>query len=122
MIRPLIYVAGPITKEPWNCVRRAIAASNTLHELGMAAYLPQLSVLHEMIEPKPYAEWIEHGLVMLERCDGLFRIPGESRGADIEVERAELLGVPVWAPGVGRSADEFNVWLAAVRDREAAWR
>ncbi len=115
--RPLVYVAGPITGDPWGCVRKAIGASNTLHALGMTAYLPQLSVLHEMVEPQPYSFWIEHGMVMLGRCDGLFRIPGDSPGADLETELALELDIPVWEPAKGRTAVEFNDWCDLVWER-----
>ena len=33
---------------------------------------------------------------LLERCDAVLRIPGESRGADLDVARALQLGVPVY--------------------------
>ena len=32
---------------------------------------------------------------LLERCDALLRLPGASRGADMDVERARALGLPV---------------------------
>jgi hypothetical protein len=33
---------------------------------------------------------------LLQRCDALLRIPGESKGADQDVERARALGLPVY--------------------------
>lgn len=33
---------------------------------------------------------------LLERCDALLRIPGESRGADGDVAKARALGLPVY--------------------------
>jgi hypothetical protein len=33
---------------------------------------------------------------LLERCDAVLRIPGESRGADLDVARALQLGLPVY--------------------------
>ncbi|GAG05287.1 unnamed protein product, partial [marine sediment metagenome] len=32
----------------------------------------------------------------LEVCDCVLRLPGESAGADLEVERAKELGIPVY--------------------------
>lgn len=32
---------------------------------------------------------------LLERCDAVLRLPGESRGADLDVARARELGLPV---------------------------
>ena len=34
---------------------------------------------------------------LLERCDALLRLPGASRGADMDVERARALGLPVYS-------------------------
>ena len=39
---------------------------------------------------------------LLERCDAVLRIPGESRGADLDVARARERGLPVY-----RSVDEL---------------
>jgi hypothetical protein len=44
---------------------------------------------------------------LLERCDAVLRIPGESRGADQDVARAKELGLPIYScvddiPAVGR--------------------
>jgi hypothetical protein len=33
---------------------------------------------------------------LLERCDAVLRLPGASRGADMDVERARALGLPVY--------------------------
>lgn len=33
---------------------------------------------------------------LLERCDAVLRLPGASRGADMDVARAQALGLPVY--------------------------
>ena len=33
---------------------------------------------------------------LIERCDAILRIPGDSRGADLDVARARSLGLPVY--------------------------
>jgi hypothetical protein len=33
---------------------------------------------------------------LLERCDAVLRVPGESRGADLDVARARAVGLPVY--------------------------
>jgi hypothetical protein len=33
---------------------------------------------------------------LLERCDAVLRIPGKSRGADLDVAKARELGIPVY--------------------------
>jgi len=112
MTKPLVYVAGPITGDPWGCVRQATEIAAILDFLNCHAYLPQLSILHEIVAPEPYEHWIEHGLAMVERCDGVWRIPGESPGADREVEHAHQLGIPVFFTG-----GDVMVWRSAVEMR-----
>jgi len=34
---------------------------------------------------------------LLQRCDAVLRIPGESRGADLDVARARALGLPIYS-------------------------
>ena len=43
---------------------------------------------------------------LLERCDGVLRLPGASKGADQDVAIANAMGIPVWTriedvPGCG---------------------
>jgi hypothetical protein len=45
---------------------------------------------------------------LLERCDAVLRIPGESRGADLDVARAHERGLPVY-----RSVDELPLRQSA---------
>ena len=45
---------------------------------------------------------------LLERCDAVLRLPGASRGADMDVARARALGLPVYA-----NVDELPVRVAA---------
>ena len=44
---------------------------------------------------------------LLERCDAVLRLPGASRGADMDVSRARALGLPVYA-----SVEELPVRVA----------
>jgi len=119
--KPLVYVAGPITGDPWGCVRRATHAAAILGDLGCHAYLPQLSILHEIVAPEPYEHWIEHGLAMVERCDGILRLPGESPGADREQSHAERLGLP-WHYGADDTTDLFTLFIEQVHARAAQRR
>lgn len=118
-MRPLVYVAGPITGDPWGCVRRAVAVYRALAAEGVTGHLPQLSVLHEMIAPQPYEQWMLEGLAMVKRCDGLVRLSGESPGADREVLHAEMLGLPAFhwdhGPALGEWTDQYHAWLDDVR-------
>lgn len=114
MTRPLVYVAGPVTGDPWGCVRRATRMAHQLDQLGFDAYLAQVSVLHEIVDPQPYERWISLGFNMLARCDGLIRLPGDSPGADREVNHALELGLPVLS-----HHDDLKEWASYVRAQHA---
>lgn len=115
-MKPLVYVAGPITGDPFGCVRQAVAVFGALRRLGCVPILPQLSVLAEMVEPRPYDEWISYGLDTVERCDAVLRLPGQSPGADAETAHAAAFGVPVFTDlhGVAAWLDERKAGSDAV--------
>lgn len=90
-----VYVAGPYTKpDPGHNVYNACKAADELLALGFLPFIPHLSHLWHLISPKPYEVWMDQDLGWLNRCDALLRIPGESPGADCEVEFATSLGIP----------------------------
>lgn len=43
-----------------------------------------------------FEDWMRIDFELIRRCDGLLRLPGESVGADAEVEHAGKLGLPVF--------------------------
>lgn len=49
-----------------------------------------------MIFPHDYEYWMSYDASIIEHCDGLFRMKGESLGADREVRQAESLGIPIF--------------------------
>ena len=96
-MRAKIYVAGPYTHGDVAVnVRNAIAAANDLADLGFASYVPHFTHFWHMLHPRPYEFWLELDNQFLPHCDGLLRLPGQSRGADKEVALAESLGLPVF--------------------------
>lgn len=121
MKKPLVYVAGPITGDPFGCVRQATDAWKWLRDAGTVPFLPQLSVLHEMVDPQPYEEWMEYDFDLIRgHIDGLVRLPGESSGADREVALAHELGIPVFEvpkDGLIRLEPAFPLWLRRMRER-----
>lgn len=114
MTRPLIYVAGPITSDPWGCAPKAVEWARELRDaFDFQSVLPQLSIFAEMHDHRDYEEYITDGLNLLSRCDGLLRIGGRSPGADREVAWAENRGIPV------AYASETNLlgWAYQVNER-----
>lgn len=96
-MRTRIYVAGPITvgNQAVN-VRRAVDACEELFQLGYAPYCPHLSFFWEYVAPHSHAEWLDYDFSWLFVCDAVLRLPGESKGADQEVEYAKRNGIPVF--------------------------
>jgi len=92
-----VYVASPYTKGDIAVnVRTNIEAANRLADAGYVPFAPLLSHFWHMLFPRPYEFWCRQDLAWLERCDALVRLPGESSGADAEVEYAQKLGIPVY--------------------------
>lgn len=92
----LVYIAGPISSDPLGGTRNAILAAAQLRAMGFGFICPHLSVLMEMVSPQGYASWMELDLELVGRADAVLRLPGESSGADDEVNHAYKIGIPVY--------------------------
>ena len=77
-------------------VRRQIDAAEELLKHGFAPHVPLLNHFWDEIYPHDDNVWLELDLEFLGMFDCLLRLEGESYGADKEVERAKLLGIPVF--------------------------
>jgi len=96
-MKKVIYIAGPYTKGDVALnVRNAIDAGDTLLEKGYIPFVPHLSHFWHFISPKTHREWLEIDKAILERCDALLRLEGESAGADEEVNHARQLGIDIY--------------------------
>ena len=91
----LIYLAGPISSDPLRHTHQAIKLAAELAKMGWLIHVPHVSVLAEMVAPLPYESWMQLDFAVIRRCDALIRLPGESPGADRELELARELGLPV---------------------------
>jgi hypothetical protein len=92
-----VYVAGPYTNgDTAENVRNAIYAGNNLRALGFTPLIPHLTHFWHLVLPHAIDYWYAYDLEWLELCDAVLRLPGESRGADAEVKRAQELGLPVF--------------------------
>lgn len=106
--KPLVYVAGPISAAPLDAPRQALAVFAPLRDLGLVPFLPQLTVLAEMIEPQDYEAWMAYDFDVIANCAALVRLEGESPGADREVIYAGSLGIPVF--GWPQHYDALATW------------
>ena len=88
----IIYVSAPYSLGDVSVnIRRACLAGDELLRKGHYPLIPHLTHLWHLISPKAYNEWLAIDLVLLTMCDAILRLPGESRGADLEIEEAERL-------------------------------
>ena len=92
-----IYVSGPYTKgDQMMNIRNAILAADQLYSLGHIPYVPHLTGFWHMVTPRSWEEWLRIDRAFIPCCDALLRIPGESKGADIEMAYARALKIPVY--------------------------
>lgn len=96
MSRKVVYVCGPYSSDPVRNTRQACDVGRILWSLGFVPIVPHLSMFFDFAHPLKLEEWIEMDLCLVERCDAVYRFPGESRGADIETNHADGLGIPVF--------------------------
>jgi nucleoside 2-deoxyribosyltransferase len=101
-----VYLAGPYTKpDPVENTRNALLAADRLYAAGLFPVVPHLSLLSHLVAPHPPEYWYEFDMHLLDRCDALLRLPGESPGADREVDFAMGRVIPVF-----RSEDDLLAW------------
>lgn len=92
-----VYLAGPITLgDRTENFRNFCRWQKWLMEQGFAVLNPGLSMLHPDAWNIPHESWMVSCLPWLEWAECVIRLPGESRGADAEVARAESLEIPVF--------------------------
>ncbi len=92
-----VYVASPYTLgSEGDNVRMSLKASNELINEGFAPFAPLLSHFQHMIFPQEYEVWMALDLEWVSVCDCILRLPGESSGADREVEFARSNDIPVF--------------------------
>lgn len=119
--RTRIYVSGPYSSDPEGGTARAIAAGQTLLDMGYAPFVPHLThYWHTQHQANTYESWMQLDLAWVAASDAVLRMPGESAGADREVELAHDLGIPVFREvsalfrqvpvwGYTRSGDRFPI-------------
>ena len=99
-----IFIAGPYTAKD---KIGGSAAANTLAAIdaGMAVmerghdvFIPHY--MHYIVDrPGPsfgYEDYMTNDRAFLEVCDAIYRMPGNSAGADRETACAERLGLPIY--------------------------
>lgn len=89
MKKKLVYIACPYTLGDVAVnVHNAIQAANKGVELGAIPYIPIWTHFWHLVTPKPWEFWIEMDEYFVSLADIIWRLPGESKGADLEVAQA----------------------------------
>ena len=92
-----VYIAGPYTNGGVvHNIQSAIDWAETIMERGFVPFVPHLTHLWDIYSPHTWEAWLEYDLKWIDKCDALFRMPGESPGADKEVEYALEHNIPVF--------------------------
>ena len=92
-----IFIASPYTLgDTGENVHNAITVANNLIDFGFAPFSPLLSHFLHIYYPRPYEDWVAQDNCWLILCDAVLRLPGESKGADAEVDLALQHYMPVF--------------------------
>lgn len=98
-MRKRVYLSGPITQgdRNWNQYQ-ANVAHKALLNAGYAVLNPMpTGVLPFAWDGSvPYETWLESDFAWVSASDLMIRLPGVSKGGDMEVEFAQKIGVPVY--------------------------
>ena len=95
--RPRVYISGPITKGDRRAnFQQAADAHKTLMLAGFAVLNPMLTMRLPGAFVIPHDTWIANDLPWVAVADAILRLPGRSKGADIECEHALIHGIPVF--------------------------
>ena len=91
-----IYVAGPYSSNPEANTLEAIKLAHELMEREYVPFVPHLTHYWHLQHPREYEEWLEFDEHWLKQCHALYRLQGESLGADREVITARIVKIPVF--------------------------
>lgn len=92
-----VYIASPYTLGDVAVnVKVQMDMADELMNHGFAPFTPLYSHFQHMAHPRPYEDWIELDLEWIKVCDCILRLEGESKGADMEVDFANEIGIPVF--------------------------
>lgn len=92
-----IFISAPYSKgDVAQNVHNAIHAADYVSRLGHFPYNPLMTHFWHMLIPHEYEFWMAQDEEWLKFCDAILRLPGESAGADREVQIASDLGLVVY--------------------------
>lgn len=97
-MRHRVYVSGPLSSsgDREQNVRRAMQAGLDLINAGFAPLVPHLTHFMDGTDSLGHDTWLDVDLQWVRAADAVLRLPGESKGADIEVWHANDVSIPVY--------------------------
>ena len=92
-----VYISSPYTiGDKETNVRRQIDTAKELIDRGFCPFVPTLYHHVDMLYPYSWETWMEIDISWIKSCDCILRLPGTSKGADMEVEHALRSNIPVF--------------------------
>lgn len=92
-----VYIASPYSLGDIGVnVKNHMDMFEVLTEEGYLVLAPLWSHFQHIAHPRSYEFWIEYTLAWLDACDVVYRMPGDSSGADGEVAYAKKHNIPVF--------------------------
>ena len=93
----IVYIASPYTiGDSLTNVHRQIDAAEQIADRGHTPIVPLMSHFWHERHPHHWSFWMRMDMELLTTADALLRLPGESAGADLEVDEALHMGIPVY--------------------------
>lgn len=84
-----VYIASPYTLGDIAVnVKNQMDIADQLIGAEYAPFVPLYSHFQHMAHPRPYEDWVKLDNEWVTVCDCVLRLPGESKGADAEVQLA----------------------------------
>ena len=97
MQRTKIYIAVPMSLgDRIENLSIGLRAYRSLLGAGYAPMCPSLNFFMHPFADITHSQWLEVDLPWVKSADGLLRIQGESKGADLEVKTAVQFDIPVF--------------------------
>ncbi len=92
-----VYIASPYTiGDVAMNVRNQLNMVHLLMNKGFCPFAPLYSHFQHLYLPRPYQDWLAVDIEWIKVCNCLLRLPGESKGADLEVGVALDRKMPVF--------------------------
>ena len=94
-----VYVAGPISSDVQQGVFRGYTVGRQMFLDGLAPFIPHsdaLFFLGDGHDGKMWNAYLEYDMEYILTTEAVYRLAGESKGADLEVSHAKALGVPIF--------------------------